>query len=118
VVPGEGGPAIAVTSAAGRGTSETSGLPLVTFHSADSDALVSWLGDNRHGLLGAATHLLCLLVSHVVRLGMDIHDRTYHVMQPVRTFGLLALVFFLVGSADEDDGLLALLLGSTLERLE
>jgi hypothetical protein len=39
-------------------------------------------------------------------------------MQPVRTFGLLALVFFLVGSADEDDGLLALLLGSTLERLE
>jgi hypothetical protein len=39
-------------------------------------------------------------------------------MQPVRTFGLLALVFFLRGSVDEDDGLLALLLGSTLERLE
>ena len=58
-------------------------------------------------------------VSHVVvGLGMDVHEKTYHVMQPVRTFGLLALVFFLRGSADEDDGLLALLLGSTLERLE
>jgi hypothetical protein len=47
-----------------------------------------------------------------------VHDTTYHVMQPVRTFGLLALVFFFRGSGDEDDGLLALLLSSTLERLE
>jgi hypothetical protein len=58
VVAGESGPAIAVTSAAGRGTSKTSGLPLVTFHSADSDFLVSWPENNRHGPLGATTHLL------------------------------------------------------------
>lgn len=47
---------------------------------------------------------------------------THHVMQPVRTFGLLALVLFLGGSegppADEGEGLPGLLQGSTLERLD
>ena len=49
-------------------------------------------------------------------------DRAYHVIQPVRTFGLLALVRFLGWSdgvaAGDSDGLVGLLPGSTLERLE
>lgn len=48
--------------------------------------------------------------------------RTYQVMQPVRTLGLLALVRFFGSSegvpAGDDEGLLGLLLGSTLERFE
>lgn len=71
-----------------------------------------------------STHLLresTALVISVTDTGRR-ETEAYHVMQPVRTLGLLALVRFLGGSggvpAGDGDGLDGLLLGSRLERLE